>query len=379
MSKDKSTWGESFDQVVTGASGARRFPAGRDAKYKSPYGPGRPGEQQPRDEEEQREAKPQGATPTHRDASTQQDDVSLEHLEDLEQLLQDVAQEFGLPQQGQVGQLPRVDRDDGRGNAGQGVQGNADNQEVEIQGEQGQGDADGDQESDESESDDSSSTDSDSGSDTTGTSSDDKMAGTKIGIPKYTGQESDVSDVAKDWLTGLETYFEENTIPEDCWVRRLIRWSLKSDSIPEGQSSTSASSWFKGIMEDDGGRTFTDFTDFRTKFEKRWITGTPLEEASNIFRRLSQNQKETIREYSERIMREDGKLSRLGLEVMACPAANRAGWRLTFEWLNIIVLMGGLCNEYLNHVKRAVAQLPAGYAWGEVRETASVQQDHEDN
>ncbi len=78
-------------------------------------------------------------------------------------------------------------------------------------------------------------------------------------------------------------------------------------------------------------------------------------------------------------MREDGKLSPLGLEVMACPAADRARWRLNFEWLNIIVLMGGLRNEYLNHVKRAVAQLPAGYAWDEVRETASVQQDHESN
>ena len=34
------------------------------------------------------------------------------------------------------------------------------------------------------------------------------------------------------------------------------------------------------------------FADFREKVEKRWITGTPLEEASNIFRRLTQNQKE---------------------------------------------------------------------------------------
>ncbi len=132
-------------------------------------------------------------------------------------------------------------------------------------------------------------------------------------------------------------------------------------------------------MEDDGGRTFTNYADFKAKFEKRWILGTPLEEASNIFRRLTQNQKESIREYSERIMREDGRLSRLGMQVLACPDADKNGWRLAFEWVNIIVLMGGLGDEYLNHVKRAVSQLPAGYAWEEVRETAAVQQDHESN
>ncbi len=31
----------------------------------------------------------------------------------------------------------------------------------------------------------------------------DDMAGTKIGILKFTGQETDVSNKAKDWLTGL--------------------------------------------------------------------------------------------------------------------------------------------------------------------------------
>ncbi len=52
------------------------------------------------------------------------------------------------------------------------------------------------------------------------------------------------------------------------------------DSIPDGQDSTSASSWFKGIMEDDGpgSRVFTSFNNFMEKFKKRWITGTPLEE-----------------------------------------------------------------------------------------------------
>ncbi len=73
--------------------------------------------------------------------------------------------------------------------------------------------------------------------------------------------------------------FTEKSIGVGEWERRcgLIRWSLVSDSIPDGQDSTSASSWFKEIMEDDdrpGGRVFTSFVDFRDKFEKRWITGT---------------------------------------------------------------------------------------------------------
>ena len=161
-----------------------------------------------------------------------------------------------------------------------------------------------------------------------------------------------------------------------------IRWSLVSDSIPDGQDLTSTSSWFKGIMDDDGpgGRVFTSFADFRDKFEKRWITGTPLEEASNIFRRLTQNQKETIREYADHIMREDGRLMRLGMTMMTVEAADRQGWRQAFEWLNIIILMGGLRDEFLNHVKRAVTQLPAAdRTWEQIKETASIQQDHESN
>ncbi len=149
-----------------------------------------------------------------------------------------------------------------------------------------------------------------------------------------------------------------------------------SDSIPDGQDSTSASSWFKGIMEDNGpsGKVFTSFPDIRDKFEKRWITGTPLEEASNIFRRLTQNQKETIREYAEQIMREDSLLIRLGMSMMTVDAADRQGWWQAFEWLNIIVLMGGLRDKFLNHVKRAVTQ-----TWEHNKETASIQQDHESN
>ncbi len=43
-------------------------------------------------------------------------------------------------------------------------------------------------------------------------SDDEEMAGTKIGIPKFTGQETDVSDKARYWFTGLQTYFTEKSI-----------------------------------------------------------------------------------------------------------------------------------------------------------------------
>ncbi len=198
------------------------------------------------------------------------------------------------------------------------------------------------------------------------------MAGTKIRIPKFTGQETDVSNKAKDRFTGLQTYFTEKGIGVGEWERRcgLIRWLLVSDSIPDGQDSTSASSWFKGIMEDvgPGGRVFTSFTDFHDKSEKRWITGTLLEEASNIFRRLNQNQKETICEYAKRIMSEDGCLIRLRMSLMTVIDADRTGWHQEFEWLNIIVLFGRLRNEFLNHVKRAVSLLPAGQGtWEQIK------------
>ena len=215
-------------------------------------------------------------------------------------------------------------------------------------------------------------------------SDDEEMAGTKIGIPKFTGQETNVSDKARDWFTSLQTYFTEKNIANGEWERRcgLIRWSLMSDSIPDGQDSPSASSWFKGIMEDDGpgGRVFTSFADFRDKFEKRWITGTLLEEVSNIFRRLTQNQKETTCEDAEMIMRDDGRLMRLGMSMMTVANADRTGWRQAFEWLNIIVLMGGLRDEFLNHVKWAVTQLSAAErTWEHIKETAAIQQDHENN
>ncbi len=125
---------------------------------------------------------------------------------------------------------------------------------------------------------------------------------------------------------------------------------------------------------------FTSFADFRDKFEKLWITGTPLDEACNIFRRLTQNQRQTILEYAERITGEDGRLMRLRMLMMTFDAADRAGWRQAFEWLNIIVLIRGLGDEFLNHVKRAVMQLPTDQrTWEQIKETAAVQQDHESN
>ncbi len=114
------------------------------------------------------------------------------------------------------------------------------------------------------------------------------------------------------------------------WQRRcgLIDWSLETDSVPAGDESTSSASWFKGIMEDDGpgSKAFTSYAVFQDKFQKCWITGTPLEEASNIFHRLNQNQKETIQEYAERILREDGRLMRLGMAIMTVDDVDRAGW-----------------------------------------------------
>ncbi len=79
-------------------------------------------------------------------------------------------------------------------------------------------------------------------------------------------------------------------------------------------------------------------------------------------------------------MREDGRLMRLGMSMMQVDDANRTGWRQAFEWLNIIVFMGGLRDEFLNHVKRAVTQLPAAErTWEHIKETASIQEDHESN
>ena len=238
--KKPELWGSSFDHVVFGGirAGARRLQAEREAKLENKYGRNRPHEQQPQ------HPGGAGALDTGKDGATGgedsppvelvEDDASPqreEHDETVE-LLQDVAQELEnqqLDQQQQDLELP----------------------------------TDNDQHSDEGGS---------SGARTPPGSpplaspprvetDDEDMAGTKIRIPKFTGQETDVSDKARDWLTGLQTYFTEKSIAAGEWERRcgLIRCSLVSDSIPDGQDSTSASSWFKGIMEDDrpGGRVFT--------------------------------------------------------------------------------------------------------------------------
>ncbi len=61
--------------------------------------------------------------------------------------------------------------------------------------------------------------------------------------------------------------------------------------------------------------------------------------------------------------------------MMTVEAADRQGWRQAF-----IILMSGLRDEFLNHVKRAVTQLPAAdRTWEQIKETASIQQDHESN
>ncbi len=65
---------------------------------------------------------------------------------------------------------------------------------------------------------------------------------------------------------------------------------------------------------------------------------------------------------------------------MTVADACRTGWCQAIEWLNIILFMGGLRDKFLNHDKRAVAQLPADQrTWEDIKETAAVQQDHESN
>ncbi len=110
-------------------------------------------------------------------------------------------------------------------------------------------------------------------------SDDDNMAGTKIGIPKFTEQETDISDKAKDWFTGFQTYFTEKGVAAGDWERTcgLIQWSLESESILDRQDPTSASYWFKRIMENygPGGRVFTSFSDFVTSSRSIGSQGHP--------------------------------------------------------------------------------------------------------
>ncbi len=267
------SWWSSFDHVLPGTrKGAQRLQADREAKFDNKYGRNLPHEQQP-----QHQGGPAALGPGKDEKANGEDSAPVELAEgntspqreehdDAVELLHDTAQELENQQQ--------LDQQQ---------------QDLELPNDNRQG---GDKESDESEAESASAgTRTPPASPPRVESDDEEMTGTKIGIPKFTGQETDVSDKARDWFTGLQTYFTEKNIANGEWERRcgLIRWSLMSDSIPDGQDSTSASSWFKGIMEDDGpgGRVFTSFTDFRDKFEKRWITGTLLEEVSNIFRRLT--------------------------------------------------------------------------------------------
>ncbi len=121
----------------------------------------------------------------------------------LEELLQDAALKAEGQQQLQqvaAGLQPLPDQN----------QENEGNQDIAAE-EEGGGDEEQEQGGEEDEEDDDSSSLSGSSSssssfeevDSPSFSDDDEMAGTKIGIPKFTGQETDVSDKAKDCLTGL--------------------------------------------------------------------------------------------------------------------------------------------------------------------------------
>ncbi len=229
----KVSWGSSFEHVVLGGtrSGAHRLQADREAKFENKYGRNRPHEQQPQ------HPGGAGALDAEKDGATGgEDSPPMELVEDdsspqreehdeTVKLLQDVAQELENQQLGQQ------------------------QQDLELPN-------DNDQHSDEGGS---SGNRTPPGSPPLASpphvgSHDEEMAGTKIGIPKFMGQETDISDKARDCFTGHQTYFTEKSIGASEWERRCgpIRWSLVSDSIPDGQDSTSASLWFKGIMEDDG-------------------------------------------------------------------------------------------------------------------------------
>ncbi len=79
-------------------------------------------------------------------------------------------------------------------------------------------------------------------------------------------------------------------------------------------------------------------------------------------------------------MREDGRLLRLGMSLMTVEAADREAWSQAFKWLNIIVLIGGLRDEFHNPVTWAAAQLPTDqHTWEHIKETTAIQQDHETN
>ena len=107
MSEEKSaSWWGSFDQMLSGAPGVRRFQAGRDAKYKNPFGPRRPKKQQlwsAEDGEQGSGDKTREKALVRMDPAKQQDEPHQEHQDNFNQLRQDVAQELEEQQQQQHG------------------------------------------------------------------------------------------------------------------------------------------------------------------------------------------------------------------------------------------------------------------------------------
>ena len=236
--KPESWWG-SFDHMVRGSrtKGARCLQADREAKFKNKYGRNHPQEQQPQHHDGAGEANQGEDTSTGDKDPALVDLVDLddapqsEEHDDLDELLQDAARDFGNQQQQDLQQHDQQQQDLV---ADQQPQPNQESDPEDV-GSNLTGDSNSDTDSE---------LESTSGTSSSGESDDDDMAGTKIGISKFTGQETDVSDKARDWFTGLQTYFTKKSIGAGEWERRcgLIRWSLVSDSIPDGQDLTSTSS-----------------------------------------------------------------------------------------------------------------------------------------
>ncbi len=201
MSDKKSkTWWTSFDHVVPGSrpQGVRRLQADREAKFENRYGRNRPQEQQPHQagagEANRGEDTLAGdKDPALVDLADLDDAPQSEEHDDLDELLQDAARDFGNLQKQDLQQHDWQQQDLV-----------ADQQPLPNQ--------EADPADVESNLTSSSSSDTDTKLELTSRTSslgesDDDMSGTKIGIPKFTGQETDVSDKARDWLMGLQTYF----------------------------------------------------------------------------------------------------------------------------------------------------------------------------
>ncbi len=171
-----------------------RFQANREAKYDNPFGRNHPKEQTPHHTQDGageaiggQDMVPDDKIPTPVDPADLDDAPQGKEHKDVEELLQDATLDLGDQQQQHLQELV------------------ADLQQLTDQDMESE-----DQDDTESGSGDrGSSSNSDSEPDPppptppAAVESDDDMAGTQIGIPKFTGQETDVSDKAKDWLTGL--------------------------------------------------------------------------------------------------------------------------------------------------------------------------------